>query len=59
MNPSELNYQVVSTFEHNAKRNNMEPGKKYRQFMAGIIGEHYYKILYILCKITVNEMNNN
>lgn len=46
MNPSELNYQVVSTFEHNAKRNNMEPGKKYRQFMAGIIGEHYYKILY-------------
>uniref|UniRef100_A0A336M0J9 Facilitated trehalose transporter Tret1 n=1 Tax=Culicoides sonorensis TaxID=179676 RepID=A0A336M0J9_CULSO len=37
MNPSELNYQVVGTFEHNERRNNMEQGKKYRQFMAGII----------------------
>ncbi|XP_063710060.1 facilitated trehalose transporter Tret1-like [Culicoides brevitarsis] len=37
MNPAELNYQVVGTSDHNQKRNNMEPTKKWRQFMVGII----------------------
>lgn len=39
MNPSELNYQVVSTIEHNYKGNNMEQGTKSRQFLAGVIGK--------------------
>ncbi len=36
MNPSELNYQAVSTCETGRK---MEEGKKYRQYMVGFIGE--------------------
>lgn len=52
MNPSELNYQVVGTFEHNDKRNNMEAGKKYRQFLAGIIGMNE-----VLKNVGVNESN--
>jgi hypothetical protein len=38
MNPAELNYQIVSTFEK-GEYPNMEPGKKYRQFLTGLVGE--------------------
>lgn len=40
MNPTELNYQVVSTFEQGDHRQyRMEEGKKWRQFLAGVIGK--------------------
>lgn len=53
MNPSELNYKAVSTFDGSEQRpltdvdhqrrerhefSRMEPGKKYRQFLAGVLG---------------------
>lgn len=50
MNPSELNYQIVSTFEQNDHRKiNMEPGKKWRQFLAGVIGKFQVQKM-ILCQ---------
>lgn len=39
MNPAELNYNIVSTFEQNERKNNMEEGKKWRQFLTGVIGK--------------------
>lgn len=41
MNPAELNYRVVSTFEQdeNTNKYKMEEGKKWRQFLTGIIGK--------------------
>lgn len=39
MNPSELNYQVVSTFDKDKDNRTMEEGKKYRQYLAGVVGE--------------------
>lgn len=49
MNPTELNYQAVSTFDGSEQQqltgarrrsefSRMEPGKKYRQFLAGVLG---------------------
>lgn len=47
MNPTELNYQAVSTFDGGCTQRlagsrtefrRMEPGKKYRQFLAGVLG---------------------
>lgn len=38
MNPSELNsYQPVNTSDKGFR--NMEEGKKYRQYLAGVLGE--------------------
>lgn len=40
MNPAELNYQPVATFEKFEKDNyRMEKGTPSRQFLAGVIGE--------------------
>lgn len=58
MNPAELNYQAVSTFDGSEQQqltdarrrsefSRMEPGKKYRQFLAGVLGivRCYIKII--------------
>uniref|UniRef100_U5ESS0 Facilitated trehalose transporter Tret1 n=1 Tax=Corethrella appendiculata TaxID=1370023 RepID=U5ESS0_9DIPT len=37
MNPADLNYQVVNSFEQSERKPRMEQGQKYRQFLAGII----------------------
>lgn len=47
MNPAELNYTAVSTFDQNERHSNMdseknvEKGLKYRQFLAATIGKKY------------------
>lgn len=49
MNPAELNYTAVSTFDQNERHLNMdseknvEKGLKYRQFLAATIGKNYLK----------------
>lgn len=37
MNPSELNYQAVNTCDRGHQT--MEETKKYRQMLAGVVGE--------------------
>lgn len=59
MNPTELNYQAVNTFDTGCTRpltgsrtefrsgKRMESGKKYRQFLAGVLGSYLKEYIYI------------
>lgn len=48
MNPAELNYTAVSTFDQNERHikmdseKNVEKGLKYRQFLAATIGKIFF-----------------